>query len=226
MPCNSHTKNLPYRWHGFRDSLFMSEKNYTGLVPKSEDGKEISAEHSVMLDNAAAAKLLYEQAKQRLLYVQNWGKLTGKLIADFQLTDDYGKEVDRLTMKGDHFKIDITGPGSKAGEGYDWARVEEINEVHDAEIDSIAIMVRPASNPQTPNPDIAHFYSEKSTSTFVVTREGRKVSASIYDRNIEANKETKEPVDKIRNTVVGLGAKEGFSKLQWQALAEALVKAG
>jgi hypothetical protein len=50
------------------------------------------------------------------------------------------------------------------------------------------------------------------------------VTASIYDRNIEANEETKEPLDKVRNAVVGLGAKHGFSKLQWQALAEAFIK--
>jgi hypothetical protein len=49
------------------------------------------------------------------------------------------------------------------------------------------------------------------------------VTASIYDRNIEANEETKEPLDKVRNAAVGLGAKHGFSKMQWQALADALV---
>ena len=72
--------------------------------------------------------------------------------------------------------------------------------------------------------NVAHFFAEKSTSTFVITREGNKVIASIYDRNIEANEETKEPLDKIRNAVVGLGAKHGLSKVQWQALADALVK--
>jgi hypothetical protein len=194
------------------------------LIPENQEGKEIAAEHSVTLNDVSAAKLLYEQAKQRLLLVHNWGKIAGKLSADFQLTDDQGTEVKRLTMKGDHFRIDIAGPGSKAGEGYDWARVEDLKEVHQGEIDSIAIMVRPASNPQTPNPNTAHFFSEKSTSTFVVTRESNKVTASIYDRNIEANEETKEPLDKVRNAVVGLGAKHGFSKLQWQALAEAFIK--
>jgi hypothetical protein len=71
---------------------------------------------------------------------------------------------------------------------------------------------------------VAHFFAEKSTSTFVITRERNTVTASIYDRNIEANEETEEPLDKVRNAAVGLGAKYGFSKMQWQALAEALVK--
>jgi hypothetical protein len=112
----------------------MDEKNYTGLIPENQEGKEIAAEHSVTLNDVSAAKLLYEQAKQRLLLVHNWGKIAGKLSADFQLTDDQGTEVKRLTMKGDHFRIDIAGPGSKAGEGYDWARVEDLKEVHRARL--------------------------------------------------------------------------------------------
>jgi hypothetical protein len=129
-------------------------------------------------------------------------------------------------QKNDYFKIDIKGPKSTAGNGHDWVRVEDIKEVHTNDVDSIAILVRPDSNPQTSNDNVAHFYSEKSTSTFIVTREKSTVTAAIYDRNIEANEETGEPSDKLRNAAVGLAAKYGFSKLQWKALAEALVKKG
>lgn len=202
----------------------MQEKNYTGLIPPNIEGKEITAEASSSLPSEAEAKSFYKTAKQRLLYVHNWGKIAGKLSADFQLTDDKGKEANRLAQINDHFRIDIPGPASKAGEGYDWAQVEDIKEVHQKNVDSIAILVRPAENPQTGNPQVAHFYSKKSTSTFVVTREENTVTASIYDRNIEANEETKEPLDKVRNAAVGLGAKFGISKLQWQALVDALVK--
>lgn len=202
----------------------MEEKNYTGLIPSNKEGREITAEATAEFNTIDEARSFYRTAKQRLLFIHNWDKIAGKLSADFQLTDNNGKEVERLAQKDDHFRIDILGPGSKAGEGYDWARVEDLKEVNNENVDSIAILVRPAANPQTPNPNVAHFFSEKSTSTFVVTREGEKVTASIYDRNIEANEETKEPLDKIRNTVVGLSAKHGASKLQWQALVDALVK--
>lgn len=202
----------------------MEEKNYTGLVPENAEGKEITAEASVTLASIDEAQSLYGVARERLLYVHNWGKITGTLSADFQLTDDRGEEADRFAKKGDHFRVDVPGPGSQAGQGYDWARVEDVREVNGSDIDSVAILVRPAANPRTENENIAHFYSEKSTSTFVVTREGSIVTASVYDRNIEANQETKQPLDKLRNTVVGLGGKHGVSKLQWQALAEAFIK--
>jgi len=202
----------------------MEEKNYTGLIPEQKEGRKITAEASANFAGNKEAKDFYRTAKQRLLFIHNWGKIAGKLSADFQLTDNKGNEADRPAQKTDHFRIDIPGPGSKAGEGYDWARVEDIREVNNDDVDSIAIVVRPAANPQTQNPNVAHFFSEKSTSTFVVTREANKITASIYDRNIEANEETEEPLDKLRNAMVGLTAKHGFSKLQWQALADALIK--
>lgn len=201
----------------------MDEKNYTGLIPDNREGRQITAEASAEFNSVDEAKSFYKTARQRLLFIHNWGKIAGKLSADFQLTDNNGKEVDRLAQKDDHFRIDIPGPGSRAGQGYDWARVEAVKEVNKEDVDSIAILVRPAADPQTPNPNVAHFFSEKSTSTFVITREGSMITASIYDRNIEANEETKEPLDKVRNAVIGFSAKHGASKLQWQALADALV---
>jgi hypothetical protein len=217
-------KKPALNWHKLYCELYMEDKNYTGLIPDQKEGRKITAEASVIFQEPGEAEQFYKEARRRLLFVHDWGKIAGSLSADFQLTDDHGTETRRMAQKGDHFRIDITGPGSRAGEGYDWAKVEDIKEISKADVDSIAILVRPASNPQTANPNVAHFFSEKSTSSFVITREGNKVTASIYDRNIEANEETKEPVDKLRNAVVGLGAKHGFSKLQWQALAEAFVK--
>lgn len=202
----------------------MQEKNYTGLIPDNTDGKAITAEAVAVMNNEQEARALYTVARERLLYVHNWGKITGKLSADFQLTDESGNEVDRFAQPGDHFRIDITGPGSSAGNGYDWASVEAIKEVHENGVDSIALRVRPAANPKTANNNIAHFYSAQSTSTFVITREGTRVTASVYDRNIEPNDATTSLIDKARNAAVGLGAKHGLSKLQWHALAEAFIK--
>jgi hypothetical protein len=201
-------------------------KDHTGLTPGNKEGREINAEACTEFSNNEEAKSFFDAARQRLLAVNHWGNIAGKLSADFQLTDVEGKEVNRTVQKNDYFKIDIKGPKSTAGNGHDWVRVEDIKEVHTNDVDSIAILVRPDSNPQTSNDNVAHFYSEKSTSTFIVTREKSTVTAAIYDRNIEANEETGEPSDKLRNAAVGLAAKYGFSKLQWKALAEALVKKG
>jgi hypothetical protein len=202
----------------------MKEKNYTNLIPENTKGKEITAIAYANFDKVDAAISYYRIVKERLLFIEHWQNLAGGISARFQLTDAKGTEVHRRAEKGDHIRIDIPGPGSKAGEGYDWVRIEEIKEINSGEVDSIGIIVRPAPNPNTDNSNIAHFYAGQSTSTFVVTREHSKLTASVYDRNIESNEESKELLDKVRNAVVGLGAKQGFSKLQWQALAEGLLQ--
>ena len=48
---------------------------------------------------------------------------------------------------------------------------------------------------------------------YVITVENKKVTASIYDRNIEVNQETKNLADKVRNSVVGREQKWDF--LNW-----------
>lgn len=202
----------------------MEEKNYTGLIPENVEGRAITATAQSSFADDTTAKAFYATARERLLSVRNWGKIAGSLSADFSLTDDKGHEVVRPVQRGDHFRIDIPGPGSSAGEGYDWARVEDVKEINVENVDSIAILVKPAQNPTANSEHVAHFFSSKSTSTFVVTREGATITAAIYDRNIEANEETKHLPDKLRNAVVGLGAKHGISKLQWQALVDALVQ--
>ncbi|HUS02227.1 MAG TPA: hypothetical protein VMY77_10895, partial [Chitinophagaceae bacterium] len=72
--------------------------------------------------------------------------------------------------------------------------------------------------------NIAHFYDDSSTSNFIVTREGKKITASIIDRNIKPNDDTSSVTDKIRGTAIGLSAIAFFSRLQWQGLADGIVK--
>lgn len=202
----------------------MEEKNYTGLVPENYTGNELTAVSSIRCANPEEAHRFYEQVRQRLLNVGNWHTLAGALSADFQLVDASGNMVDRQAQKNDYFRIDITGPGSAAGKGYDWAYVQEIKEIKEPAVESIAIHVHPAANPTSDNDNTAHFFSQHSSSTFIVTREDETVTAAVYDRNIEANEETKEPLDKLRNSVVGLAAKHGVSKLQWKALVDGLLQ--
>jgi hypothetical protein len=202
----------------------MNEKDRGSLIPQNKEGKKITASSSAHFGNHDEAAAFYQTARERLLSVGNWHQLAGRLSPEFMLTDEQGNEVNRIPREGDYFRIDIPGPGSQAGEGYDWARVEGVNEVNQGATQSMAIMVRPASNPKNDDPQVAHFLSGKSSSTFMVALENNLVTASIYDRNIEANEETKKPVDKLRNALAGFGAKHGFSKWQWQTLTDAIVE--
>ncbi len=202
----------------------MAEKNYTGIVPDQHTGKAINAESSLELNTVEEAKSFFSTVKSRLQHVNGWHELAGNLSSTFQLVDKNGVEVNRAAQKGDYFKIDIPGPGTGSGEGYDWVQIEELESTATGDVDSFGLRVRPANDPKKNKEDIAHFYSAESTSSFTVTREGTKVTAAIYDRNTKPNKETETFIDKVRDAVVGAVGILSFSKIQWKALAEGLIK--
>ncbi|GAB2799678.1 hypothetical protein GCM10027275_52050 [Rhabdobacter roseus] len=201
------------------------EKNYTGIIPGQEEGSIITAESHVETEDTELAQALFNTAKERLLDVNNWQHVAGELLARFQLTDAAGREVPSPVQEGYRFKLDIPGPGTEAGEGYDWVEVEAVETFDTADIESVAIRVRPASNPQTPEEEVAHFYSDESTSTFTVTREKNKVTAAVYDRNIKPNTDSERLGDKLRNTLAGAVGIGIFSKVQWKNLTDGLIQA-
>ncbi len=196
----------------------MEQKDITGVVPEQYTGKEIVAEASRELDSPEDAKKAYQQARDRLLNVNDWSEL-GLPGTHFQVLDSDAEEVDRPVQAFDYFRISIPGPGNKEGDGYDWVYVEEMTEVNEEDIHSIAFRVRPTSNPDSPNNETAHFYSSVSTSTFTLTRENNQLRAAIYDKNIKANDESTTIGDEVRNKLFALGGVSGMSKMQWEKLA-------
>lgn len=211
-------------WHGFYCLLVMQEKNYTGIIPSQESGVSIEAESAAELETIEAAKTLFQKARDRLLRANDWHKLAGAISAEFHLTDKDGNEVSGEVQEGYYLRIDIPGPGSPAGEGYDWVIIEAVENTSTPEIDSVGVRVRPARSPLNTDKNVAHFYSEESTSNFTVTREGKKVTAAIYDRNTKTNTDNSELTGKIRDAVVGATGITGYSKLQWKKLADGLIQ--
>ena len=162
---------------------------------------------------------------KRLLQVNHWHQLAGVASAVFQLIDSSGEPVSRTVEEGDYFKVDIPGPGSSAGEGYDWVKVEKLVEFEEEERQSIGFRVRPSAKPGQQDQRIAHFYDTSATSSFIVALDGRNLSAHIYDRNLVPNKQSGSITDKIRDTTIGLGAIAGLSKMQWNKLVEGIIEA-
>jgi hypothetical protein len=190
------------------------------LIPENKAGSQTNTESTAEFAHEQEARKFFEVAKQRLLAVNHWQELAGAATAAFQLTDENGSNVDRSPEKNDHFKIDVPGPGSVTGEGHDWVKVEDVVET----TDTVAIMVRPATNPTNNREDIAHFFKEEATSSFMVRKKGNKVIAGVYGRNEQPNTGADKLVDKIRNTAIAAGAISGFSKLQWKQLVEGIVR--
>ncbi len=202
----------------------MEEKNYTGAVPGQHSGESVTADGSREFENDTSAKAFFSQVEARLLNVNQWHDQAGEALAQFTLTDRAGNPLDGAAQEGMLIKIDIPGPGSKSGEGYDWVKIEEIKRTESADIQSTALRVRPVAAPGSGDGEPTHFYDEKSTSTFTVTRENSTITVAVYDRNINPNTEADSLIDKVRNAITGLIGEKVFSKIQWQSLVEGILK--
>ncbi len=201
----------------------MEQQDFLKIIPAQYTGTVIEADSSTQLADETNAIHAFELAKQRLLDVNQWHKVSGLISAKFQVMSKDAKEVNRPVVKGDFLRVDIPGPGSSAGDGFDWVEVEELKEFSEGNVQSIGFRVRPVANPLGSPESIAHFYDVSATSNFIVTRVGNVIEAHIVDRNIKPNTETATIMDKIRDTAVGMSAIASFSKVQWQGLADGLV---
>jgi hypothetical protein len=196
------------------------------IIPSQKDGGKKDIQHSVTAVDDDDARKLFVIAWNRLIDINNWGKISGPMSAKFQLTDHNVKEVNRTAEKNDYFKIDLPGPGPAEGKGFDWVIIEAIEEKSDTSgpYESIGIRVRPASDPTQNGENVAHFFDSDATSTFLVERHDKTVTASVFGRNEKPNtKDTDTVVDKIRNAVVGAGAIAGLSNIQWKSLVTGLI---
>src|SRR4051812_32960930 len=179
-------------------------------IPEHQTGIQTNTESSAELDNTEQAIQFYQTVKSRLLNINQWHQLAGSATANFQLINTQGNHVQRSAQEGDFFRIDIPGPGNPSGEGDDWVRIESVEEGIKNGEDFTAITVRPSPAPVNNSENVAHFFSDESTSTFMVRREKTKVIAGVYGRNEKPNTDTNNIIDKVRNIAVASGAISGF----------------
>lgn len=193
-------------------------------IAEQQEGVQKNIESTVEVASDNEAVKLYNELKKRLLDINSWDKICGKPSAVFKLTDGEGETIHASPSIGNYIKIDIPGPGTIAGKGYDWVHVERLEEQNVGHEEVVFMMtVRPSNNPISKDDNVAHFFSDKATSNFVVSRKGNRITAAVYGRNEKPNIETTNLIDKARNAVVGTTASAGLSDPQWKALVDGIL---
>lgn len=193
------------------------------LIPKQHEGAKTDVSASLECENFAEAILFFGKAKSRLFDVNRWSEISGNSTTTFQLTDSLGHNTSIL-VEGSFIKIDIPGPGTASGGGFDWVRVEEVAQQSESAIDDwVGFRVRPCHPPNKPELPTAHFFTAAASSTFLLRRVDHTVSAEVHGRNEVANTEVDRVLDNVRNVLVGTAAKIGFSYPAWKLLVDGVV---
>jgi len=199
----------------------MAEDIVSPYIPAQYTGEETETSHTVEAPDEDTAHAWYDIIALRLRDVNNWNKWCGFLSSGFQLTDEEGNKLALAAAEGQFIQIDIPGPGPVAGNGYDWVKIEKLEQVklNDRQ-EFLVLQARPAPSPFNKLNGVAHFLDAQATSSFVVKRDGLTLTATVYGRNEVPNVQAHETADRIRNAIAGSAGAIGISKLQWKALVK------
>ena len=168
------------------------------------------------------AEAAYATLRARLLDVNGWETLNVSMHTAFALYDASGAWVDRVPMPGDFIRIDLRGPGSPAGSGYDWVCITELTEQKEEPVWT-AFTVRPSRVPGATTGPTAHFFTQEATNTFIVRKLGNCLYAEVHGRNERSNLPDDSLADRMRNRAVALAGKVGLGKVQWQDWTDGMI---
>jgi hypothetical protein len=189
-------------------------------IPQPYVGKQLDYTRSKTFPTTLEAQQFFDQAQRKLLAVNDWHQITKGPSATFRLMDAHGDPLERHLSRGDLIQIDIPGPGLPSSQGYDWVRVEEIEEKRSLDEQSILLRLRPTTDPKNDLSDTAHFFKAMATSNFLIHLQGREVYFHYAGRNEVINTDNSSTLDNVRNFMVGVAAKLGASYPQWKALVD------
>jgi hypothetical protein len=201
---------------------YDSMKPTSELLPKQLTGNQTNFTHIKKFENLKAAHVAFLAAAARLLSINNWDIDTGQGSAKFVLCNNQGKAIEEMAGESNFISIDLPGPGPKAGDGLEWVVIERIftkGDEHTAE-EYLLVAVRPITNPQKTGIEIAQFYNELSTGTFIIRRDVLSVSAGAHGRNESPNNDAVGFFDKVRNIAIAIAASVGLAGPQWQRFVE------
>jgi hypothetical protein len=196
-------------------------------VPAQQTGTNTGATSRRMTHTREAAVQLFRLAKQRLIAINNWDKICGIASASFELMNENGEKLESAEPRVGHLiRIKLPAPSNPSGDGYDWVRIEKIINVKDPKNDQelFGFHVRPTRNPNDPQPEPAHFYTEDATSSLLIYRSKQLVVAMERGRNEKPNTDTPGLWNKIRNFMIAIGGMLGLSKPQWKGLTDGILK--
>jgi hypothetical protein len=193
-------------------------------IPEQYKGREIIAEQHRACEGREQYKQALRVAIGRLKDVNNWHKITGMKFAEFNLMDASGEHIMHVEPQvGMHFRVNISGPATSSGEGYDWVKIVQVEDFKEGDYEGSYITVQPSDNPTASDNHTAHFYDAASSSTFMVVGKYPELSALVIDRNVSVNKNNESLGDEVRNALFGGAGMVAFSKMQWQMLSDGLV---
>ena len=193
-------------------------------IPQHTTGLKKEFTSSRKFITMADAQLCYATAVSRLININHWDELSPAKKGGFQVMSKSAKPQRRRAKLGDYVRIGPPAPANPDGAGFDWVQVVTLKFLTGKRKEQCLMTLRPCPMPGAEH--TAHFFSSASTSSFLLTREGKTVTSAYYGHNEVPNTDANGIVEKARNVAVAAGAMLGFSNVLWVPLTENFIADG
>lgn len=173
------------------------------------------------------AESLYKAAREKILNVNQWDKLTDTGSSRFQLIDSDAGIINGPAKANVFMRVDIAGKGTETGYGYDWLKIEDWVDMEDENenISLLSFSLRPSINPEQKNESIAHYFSDESVITLLLRRESNHVKLSVFESHLTINPLAEKSVaGTIRESLIGNAGICGLENKDWEEIVMNLLE--
>ena len=116
------------------------------LIPKQEKGGHVDILEIKHFGLDSEAILFYQNMEARFLNINTWHKVCKSTLSKFYLVDSNNQLIEGNPKIGLYIKIDIPGPSTKMGAGFDWVIIRNVTYIEEINYQAIYIVVQPAPN--------------------------------------------------------------------------------
>ena len=193
-------------------------------IPAQKEGGFSDAISEIVLETVAEAAFHFQTVKKRFIDINSWEIFAGKEKASFTLCDEEGNSALNPPKIKYYIGIKLPALPNSAGDSFDWVLIECFENEEKSNFEQWYLRVRPSENPKNRNGKIAHFFTDVSTSNFIITRNGKTITAGVHGRNEIPNTDNFKLLEELRNTIVAKGASLLGSNIQWKAFTDGIIK--
>jgi hypothetical protein len=191
----------------------------------AQAGSHAGATSRYKAESRHSAVVLFNEAKQRLLDINNWGRLCGNEGSEFRLTDEKGELLpDSLPSVGNLIRIKL--PASSNKKGFSWLKIERFEHTKDLLKDEevFGFCVKPVNS--TPG----HFERaillnrHNECNSFLICRTGCLLTAVEYNIHEVPATEKNSFLTKLKTQAITIWSMTGLVKPQWKKLLNGIIK--
>ncbi len=193
----------------------------SNIITEQTTGSHPAATAKYKAESRHLAIGLFNEAKYKLLDINNWERLCDGVAAEFRLTDEKGEQINSLPVVGNLIRIKLPLQSNHATE-FEWARIEKFESSKDLLKDEevFGFHVKPVKSPLN-NSEIKSLYANEVTCSFIILRKSDSIIAMECEKIIN---KPESFLNKMRQLIISSLTMIGFSKPQWKKLVSGIVR--